>query len=109
MKDIGPRFRIAREALNLTQVEITEPLGISPTALSRFESGQRGIQSDRMLALLRLGAERGMNVDGFVLRGHGEPVRAGTEAEMLERILKAVESKPQPDIQGLPMGKRAAR
>lgn len=93
VKDIGPRFRIARKKLGLTQAEFCEPIGISETALSRFETGKRGIQSDKMLALLTIAAERGMNVDGFVLRGHGEPVRAGTENEMLERILKAVEDK----------------
>jgi transcriptional regulator with XRE-family HTH domain len=93
VKDIGPRFRIARKLLKLTQADFCEPIGISETALSRFETGKRGIQSDKMLALLTLAAERGMNVDGYILRGRGEPIRAGSESEMLERILRAVEEK----------------
>jgi transcriptional regulator with XRE-family HTH domain len=91
VKEIGPRFRVARKRLGLTQTDFCAPLDLSETALSRFETGKRGIQSDKLLALLRIAAERGMNVDGFVLRGQGEPVRAGSESEMLERILKTVE------------------
>lgn len=108
-REIGPRFKQARNALKLTQAHLCDPIGISPTALSRFEKGRRGIQSDKLLALLRLGAEKGMNIDGFVLRGQGEPIRSGSESEMLSRILAAVEARNPAAAPELPAGRRVAR
>lgn len=78
LKEIGSRFKDARKALKLTQDYFTTRIGVDQGNFSSFESGKRGFQSDTMLALLAVAAEAGMNVDGYVLRGVGGPVRRET-------------------------------
>lgn len=85
-KQIGSRFRDARKRLKLTQVQLGEKLEIDQTNISRFENGERGLETEVLLALLTFMAERGVSVDGYILRGDGEIMRPRSESEVLERL-----------------------
>jgi transcriptional regulator with XRE-family HTH domain len=91
MADVGARFRIARKALKLTQEELAKQLNVEQTSISRFEGGKRGLETPVLLGLFRIAAEAGMNIDGYVLRGVGEPIRRepvliASSPEMLEEL-----------------------
>lgn len=91
LPDIGERFRVARKKLRLTQVELAKATGIDQTGISRFEGGDRGLETTALLTLFTVAAERGMNIDGYVLRGVGSPIRpetllVGGSAEFLQEL-----------------------
>jgi transcriptional regulator with XRE-family HTH domain len=53
ISQIGPRLRSARRALDLTQVQLSEQIGISVSTLSRLESGQRRATLEMLVPLAR--------------------------------------------------------
>lgn len=73
--DIGRRLAEAREKAGITQLELAKRSGVRQEALSRFEAGKRGLEAPLFAAVLRAAADAGISVDGFVLRGVGEPLR----------------------------------
>lgn len=99
MADVGARFRVARKALKITQEQLAKQLGIEQAGISRFESGKRGLETQVLLGLFRITAEAGMNIDGYVLRGVGEPIRRepvliASSPEMLQE-LRAISERLQ--------------
>lgn len=73
--DIGKRLAEARKKVGLTQIALATRAGVRQEALSRFESGERGLEAPLFAAVLRAAAEAGISVDDYVLRGIGGAVR----------------------------------
>lgn len=47
-------IRARRRALRLTQRQVADKLGVSQVHLSAIETGRRGLDADRLLALLNI-------------------------------------------------------
>lgn len=56
-KSLGERLRIAREEAGLTQKELAARLGLTQATISRFETGERGIEVAELIVLARLYAK----------------------------------------------------
>lgn len=92
--EIGPLIAKARKALGLTQVEIYKKLKISQSSLSKLENGRVGLESEDMLALLGLLAERGIDVTGFIFRRDtDEPIKPRDEQTALLQRVAALERR----------------
>jgi len=86
-KEIGSRFRVARKQLGLTQEQLETKLSIDQTAISRFEQGGRGLETESLLALLAFMADRGVSLRYILLGGDDEKVmQTRSESEVLERL-----------------------
>jgi transcriptional regulator with XRE-family HTH domain len=72
---VGQRFADARKALGLSQAELGKRGGARQEAISRFENGDRGLDTGTLLGVLRAAAEAGVSLDDYVLRGIGAPLR----------------------------------
>lgn len=63
---LGERFRAYRNALGLTQKDVTRQSGVSVMTIVRFENGQGGsIRLDNLIALLRA-IQRLDDIDGMI-------------------------------------------
>lgn len=51
---LGERLRLAREDSNLTQLEAATRLGTTQATISRFETGERGLEVAELIVLARL-------------------------------------------------------
>ena len=60
--DIGPRIKLARAKAGLSVRELAERVGVSATAISKFE---RGEASPRQSTLLRLAKALSVGVEYF--------------------------------------------
>lgn len=74
LRDVGARFRIARKQAGLTQVALTQLTGLAQSTVSRFEKGERGVETDDFTRLLDAAAKSGVNLD-FVFSGDGSPLK----------------------------------
>lgn len=50
---LGERLRGARERAMMTQTEVAKRLGVTQATISRFETGERGIEVAELLVLAR--------------------------------------------------------
>jgi Zn-dependent peptidase ImmA (M78 family)/DNA-binding XRE family transcriptional regulator len=97
-KELGQRIAAARKARGVSQAALGEPLGLDRSAVSRIESGGRGVDT---LELARIAAALCKPVDWFVLGlRHAITSRRDADAglsvlqgdELLETIVRDVES-----------------
>lgn len=99
ISEIGSRIKRARDALVLTQEDILRSLGIPQPKLSKLENGHTGLRTNDMVALLTFLSERGVDVEGFILRRDtDEPLRASEPQTALVRRLAALEKKVEKKI-----------
>ena len=68
-KNIGARLKEVRRALNLTQHQLAEILGVSRFAVIKWEKGERDIPTEVYEALA---TKFGVNIN-WLLTGKGEP------------------------------------
>lgn len=54
MKKVGPRLKVLRESVNLTQKDIASYLSVDQSLVSKFETGERSISSDMLKSLSNL-------------------------------------------------------
>jgi transcriptional regulator with XRE-family HTH domain len=90
--EAGARFREAREELSITQSAMAKRAGVYQTTVSRFETGERGVEAQLLLPLLGAGHSVGINL-GFVLTGEGPPLLqfVATDApELVDQLTKIV-------------------
>lgn len=114
--EAGARFREAREELELTQSALAKKAGVYQTTVSRFETGERGVEAQLLLPLLGAGHSAGINL-GFVLTGEGPPLLqfAATDGpELTEHLTKILgilneRSRPANAAGQAPAAKRDAK
>lgn len=75
LPEIGKRVRRARKTLKLTQEQLGVKIGVDQSGVTRFERGERGLRTHNLLALFAKLAELGIDVDGYIIRGVGDPRR----------------------------------
>jgi transcriptional regulator with XRE-family HTH domain len=71
-KVVGRKLSDARQALGLTQVEVAERLGVSPSYISAVEAGRRNLTLGQLANIanaMRLG------IDISFVRPDGTPIR----------------------------------
>ncbi len=71
-KVVGREIRKTRQALGLTQAEVAERLGVSPSYISAIEAGRRNLTLGQLANIanaMRLG------IDISFIRADGTPVR----------------------------------
>lgn len=51
---LGERLRVARERAQLTQSEAAMRLGVTQATISRFETGERGLEVAELIVLAKL-------------------------------------------------------
>lgn len=107
--DIGPRIKLARAKAQLSTRELAERVGVSPTAISKFE---RGDAVPRQSTLLRLAKALSVGIEYFfrevrvetvapayrkhsVLGKRSQEAIEATIAEAVERYLTAEELFPK--------------
>jgi len=73
---IGRRLAEARAKAGITQLALAKMAGVGQTALSKFETGKRGLDAKGFARLLVAASEAGISVEQFVLRGTGSQVHA---------------------------------
>lgn len=96
VREVGARFAIAREQAGLSQVALAKLSGVDQGAVSKFETGVRGLSAPKLLAVLRVAAEYGVDVGGFVLRGLSadgtrKPTVMAATPELLSRLERVAE------------------
>jgi DNA-binding XRE family transcriptional regulator len=69
LAEVGRRFKRAREDANVTHDDLTKWTGVNRWSIGRFERGERGMNTDALIAILSAAAENGVDV-GFVFTGH---------------------------------------
>lgn len=75
VSEAGARFRAARKLLGCSQAALAERGGCPQPSISRFETGERGLEAKLLVPLLRAGHIAGINI-GFVLTGEGPELRS---------------------------------
>ena len=88
---MNTRLKQIRKALRLTQADFGELMGLTPTAISKIESGKRGV-SNQLLELLNY--KLNVNVD-WVTTGKGEMFLSSKEQiqTMINNISKNEKEK----------------
>ncbi len=69
MQTQGQRLKKVRQALNLSQVELGEKLGVSKQYISNIESDRNILNNEKLLLLL---VDFDVNIN-YILAGIGEP------------------------------------
>lgn len=80
--DIGPRLRARREERNVSLRELARRLGISPSAISQFETGKSRPSVSTLYAIV---SELGISLDELFSGISGEPADAGPPEETLQQ------------------------
>lgn len=76
MITVGKRIRLARESVGLTQEKLAETIGVSRTAISRWESGEIDPTIEHLIDLAQA-----LNVSADYLLG------IGSKAGMLDMLM----------------------
>lgn len=91
---VGSRVRELREARNMTQDDLAGVLGISNFAVSRVESGERGLAAEELAAVAeRFGVSAdfllfGEREEDVLLRAEGD---AGQAVEFARGVVRDIE------------------
>lgn len=96
---IGRRFRELREAAGLTQDQVAEPLGLRKSAVSRIESGERGLAATELAAAAALFGQSADYIlfgtedeEDVLLRAEGDASEAIEEARSILDDLEFAEA-----------------
>jgi transcriptional regulator with XRE-family HTH domain len=87
MSDIATRIKEARKVLNMSQGELAEKAGLTPSAISQFESGDRAPSYESLTKL-----STALKVDLNFLSGKDES-NESSDIQVLFRDLKSLTDK----------------
>ena len=82
LREMGQRIMVRRKALQLTQEELAERLGVSTQMISNLELGKKAIRPEnlaRVCEILRVSAD-------FILTGMGARTKVNEVAEKLLQL-----------------------
>lgn len=98
--EFGARLKKARTKLGMTQTKLAALAGVDQSSLSRLESGDRGVDTVRLLAVLKKACEIGISVDALLrgddVRSAAPTIIAATPelARALERLAAQLQHAP---------------
>jgi transcriptional regulator with XRE-family HTH domain len=90
--DIGRRLRLRREERGLSLRELARRLGISPSAISQFETGKSRLSVSTLYAVV---TELGISLDELFSGIGGRQVASGRAQERLARRTRGAETPPE--------------
>jgi transcriptional regulator with XRE-family HTH domain len=97
------RFKQARIDLKIKAKDLAHDAGLEPPQVSHFESGRKGLDTPKLLALLSAASGRGISLD-YVLRGPRAQTRGDlvvTDRRELRAFLNEIaDANPPPDSVG---------
>jgi len=93
-REMGQRFKVLRLALGMTQLQLSEALGVSCATISAWESGRNPLD----LVILAEAAERFGFTTDYVARGH----TAGLAPGLADRLFDGSISLPPRTRRGRP-------
>jgi len=89
--DIGPRLRLRREERQLSLRELARRLGISPSAISQFETGKSRLSVSTLYAIV---TELGISLDELFSGIPGDDAAAGPRPKHVARRTAAPDASP---------------
>ena len=92
MREVGARFREARKALGLSQGEIAEEAGLGQPEVSRLEQGERGLETNRLIALLQAARRKGASID-YVMTGIGSVLIGSDDPTLLGELRRLIDAR----------------
>ena len=98
-KEIGRKIQQAREARDLTQVELAQTLGITQAALSNYELGKRRLYLHQIEEIARL-----LNKDlEYFIGSNNEvvPERSLDVSSLEDKIISGIKAMDEGDLRGL--------
>jgi transcriptional regulator with XRE-family HTH domain len=98
-KEIGRKIQQAREARDLTQVELAQTLGITQAALSNYELGKRRLYLHQIEEIARL-----LNKDlEYFIGSNNEvaPERSLDVSSLEDKVISGIKAMDEGDLRGL--------
>jgi transcriptional regulator with XRE-family HTH domain len=94
---IGKRLREARHGLGMTQLQLSESLGVTPLSVAAYEAGTSSLRADQLCQLHELGVDVEALVTGVPSIAHVGPRRefAAAVAWVRQEFLAAGMSPPE--------------